>query len=85
MGYLRGLRRHYHGENFCTPDEHALWMSLGLDGDPRRVDLGRGYRDGVAGLEPAPLILNDPGRIGPNLRPRRDRDSGDSLMPVTRY
>jgi len=85
MGYLRGLRRHYHGENFCTPDEHALWMSLVLDGDPRRVDLGRGYRDGVAGREPALLILNDPSQIGPNLRPRQERNNDDALSPVTRY
>jgi hypothetical protein len=58
MGYLRGWRRHHHGENVDSPGEHARWMSFGLDGDPR-VDLGRGYRDGVAGREPAPLILSD--------------------------
>lgn len=53
-GYTRGLRRHYHGEQFGTPDEHALWMSLGTNGD-HREELGRGYRDGFAGLEPQPL------------------------------
>ena len=84
MGYLRGLRRHYHGENFGTPDEHALWMSLGLDGDPR-VDLGCGYRDGVAGREPAVMTLNDPSLGEPDWLQRRDQENGDSLIPVTRY
>lgn len=53
-GYQRGLRRHYHGERFGTPEEHALWMSLGTSGDPRE-ELGRGYRAGFAGREPEPL------------------------------
>jgi hypothetical protein len=50
-GYLRGLRRRRHGEQFGTDEEHAKWISLGLDGDPRE-DLGRGYRDGFEGREP---------------------------------
>jgi hypothetical protein len=50
-GYLRGLRRRYHGEQFGTDQEHAQWIALGLDGDPRE-DLGRGYRDGFEGREP---------------------------------
>ena len=53
-GYQRGLRRHYHGERFGTPDEHAKWMRLGVNGDVRE-ELGRGYRDGFAGNEPEPL------------------------------
>lgn len=58
-GYLRGLRRHYHGERFGTLDEHEKWMSLGRRGDPR-TELGRGYRDGLAGREPQPLIGRPP-------------------------
>ena len=58
-GYQRGLRRHYHGERFGTAEEHALWSRLGLDGDTRE-ELGRGYRDGLAGTDPAPLIGRPP-------------------------
>lgn len=50
-GYLRGIRRHYHGERFGTAEEHALWSRLGLDGD-YRAELGAGYRDGVEGKAP---------------------------------
>ena len=43
-GYMRGLRRCYHGENFGTNEEHEQWMSM-ID-DEHRKELGRGYRDG---------------------------------------
>lgn len=58
-GYLRGLRRAHHGDAFGTADEHALWSSLGLDGDTRE-ELGRGYRDGLAGTDPVPRIGRPP-------------------------
>lgn len=41
-GYQRGLRRHYHGESFGSPEEHFKWSSLGLNGD-HRDERGRGY------------------------------------------
>lgn len=47
-GYLRGLRRLYHGENFGTPEEHDLWLSLVDRDDDRSRQRGRGYRDGLA-------------------------------------
>lgn len=47
-GYRRGLRRHYHGENFGTEAEHAQWILL----CDHRQELGEGYRDGFAGLAP---------------------------------
>lgn len=50
-GYRRGLRRYYHGCSFGTATEHQRWLGLGLDGDPRH-ELGRGYRDGFAGIPP---------------------------------
>jgi len=43
-GYMRGLRRAYHGENFGTQEDHLKWMAL-IDDDYRK-ELGRGYRDG---------------------------------------
>ncbi len=44
-GYSAGLRRLYHGDTFGTPQEHAARMA-------RADDLGRGYRDALAGVEP---------------------------------
>ena len=58
-GYMRGLRRAHHGASFGTADEHALWSRLGLDGDIR-AELGRGYRDGLAGIDPTPRIGRPP-------------------------
>lgn len=57
-GYQRGLRRLYHGEVFGTDEDHAKWMSLGLNGDLRE-ELGRGYRDGYEGMEPAETMEVD--------------------------
>jgi len=45
-GYQRGLRRRYHGENFGTEDEHALWMAAIDSDDESRSARGQGYRDG---------------------------------------
>lgn len=49
-GYQRGLRRHYHGQNFGTPAEHDTWMAM----SGYRQEQGDGYRDGFAGLQPNP-------------------------------
>jgi hypothetical protein len=45
-GYMRGLRRRYHGENFGTDAEHEQWIAL----DEERNHMGNGYRDGFAGI-----------------------------------
>jgi hypothetical protein len=47
-GYMRGLRRTHHGENFGTETEHQLWLSAAESDDPMRAILGRGYRAGIA-------------------------------------
>jgi hypothetical protein len=47
-GYLRGLRRHYHGDSFENDMEHRLWISL----EGGHNDLEQGYRDGFAGYAP---------------------------------
>ena len=47
-GYMRGLRRTHHGENFGTDTEHQLWLSATESDDPMRAALGRGYRAGIA-------------------------------------
>jgi hypothetical protein len=54
-GYQTGLRRHYHGETFGTESDHEVRSRMGLDGDPR-VELGRGYRDGLQGVDFVPSI-----------------------------
>ena len=48
-GYMRGLRRRFHGENFGTLEEHEKWMSM-VD-DVHRKELGQGYRDGFMAYE----------------------------------
>ncbi len=51
-GYQRGLRRAYHGEAFGSSNEHRLWLEFAGSGGPLKAALGRGYRDGLAGVEP---------------------------------
>lgn len=53
-GYMRGLRRAHHGENFGTQAEHNLWLSAIDSTDPQRAALGRGYRAGLT------LEMRDP-------------------------
>jgi hypothetical protein len=47
-GYIRGLRRAYHGDKFGTAAEHKLWMAAFDGPDESRKQRGRGYRDGLA-------------------------------------
>lgn len=47
-GYIRGLRRAYHGKKFGAAEEHALWLSLVDRDDDRSKQRGQGYRDGLA-------------------------------------
>ena len=48
MGYIRGLRRNYHGEKFGTEAEHKKWMALADDSaDESRRQRGLGYRAGL--------------------------------------
>jgi hypothetical protein len=51
-GYLQGLRRHHREGRSVNDDEHAQW--LGFADSPALPDLERGYRDGLAGIEPQP-------------------------------
>ena len=51
-GYLPGLRRHYRVGQFPTQDEHA--QCLRLADHPEYAEVVRGYRDGLAGVEPQP-------------------------------
>lgn len=48
-GYMRGLRRNYHGENFGTDEEHALWMAAANSTDKTRKMRGLGYQAGFEG------------------------------------
>lgn len=46
-GYIRGLRRAHHGENFGTAAEHDLYLSAIDSQSEQRIALGRGYRAGL--------------------------------------
>jgi len=47
-GYIRGLRRSYHGDKFGTDAEHASWSAAINSRDESRKQRGRGYADGLA-------------------------------------
>lgn len=47
-GYIRGLRRAYHGDSFGTEEDHRAWMAAGDMDDEYRRQRGIGYRDGLA-------------------------------------
>ena len=49
-GYIRGLRRSYHGENFGTLKEHTLYWKCLYHESPDRQAIGKGYQDGLAFL-----------------------------------
>ncbi len=55
-GYERGLNRRFHGEAFCTPEEHQKWMAEALAPEEERRESGQGYRDGYLGV----VDLEDP-------------------------
>jgi len=46
-GYCRGLQRAFHGEQFGTKEEHALWSSLTELPDEPSQERGRGYLDAI--------------------------------------
>jgi hypothetical protein len=51
-GYVRGLRRFYHGPNVDTLQEHEKWLRLLYDRDETEADRGRGYQHGLQGIRP---------------------------------
>lgn len=53
-GYMRGLRRAHHGEQFGSSAEHDMWSAAADSTDPKRAALGRGYRAGLT------LTMRDP-------------------------
>ncbi len=55
MGYQRGLRRRYHGDNFGDPGEHELWLTA--SGDHHRDERRAGYHDGYFGPDAAPKTI----------------------------
>ena len=46
-GFLRGLRRGYHGENFGTDEEYKKWWAIADEDDLARQERGKGYRAGL--------------------------------------
>jgi len=58
VGYMRGLRRAHHGDNFGTEVEHQMWLDAVESPDSARAAVGRGY---IAGLT---LTARDPDGSG---------------------
>lgn len=52
-GYSRGLRRAHFGEQFGTEEQHQVWMALVASPNPANAARGRGYREGLAALQPS--------------------------------
>lgn len=50
-GYIRGLRRGYHGEVFGTPEEHNRWSNLVDRPDQKNQRRGQGYLDGIKAVQ----------------------------------
>ena len=46
-GYMRGLRRGFHGGGFGVDREHTRWMNLIFNTSIRKQASGQGYRDGL--------------------------------------
>lgn len=53
-GYQRGLRRHYYGERYETPEQHRQFLDLQFSFDLKKRETNRGYHDGLAGKAPVP-------------------------------
>lgn len=70
-GYMRGLRRRYHGENFGDVGDHEKWLDC-INDDYRR-ELGQGYRDGYFG----PCDWADPAAAVKTMRTWRDWNTAD--------
>jgi hypothetical protein len=51
-GYMRGIRRKMHGEDFRTDEEDEKYLAMAGGADPNRDALSRGYRDGLKGVVP---------------------------------
>lgn len=46
-GYMRGLRRAHHGEQFGTEAEHQMWLDAATSPDSQRAAMGHGYAAGL--------------------------------------
>lgn len=55
-GYIKGLKRRFHGKDFCPQAEHEDWLSKINADTPDDMERGRGYRDGYLGI----VDLEDP-------------------------
>lgn len=59
-GYMKGLRRHFHGAIFDNEAEynHVMCLALINDRDESKAEQGRGYRDGFTGRDPETPMAN---------------------------
>jgi hypothetical protein len=62
MGYMRGLRRKYHGKKFGTDEEHKAWGMAVTSDDESTQRRGMGYLAGCAGLSVETAMKSQTGR-----------------------
>lgn len=65
-GYQTRRRRHHHDKEFCDQREHEL-------PEVRQDEYCRGYRDGLTGQEPTPLVGRPLLPAGASCRDKRPR------------
>lgn len=90
IGYIRGIRRAYHGSAFGTEEEHEKYLNISeSDPDINRQLLGIGYRIGYAGIDISMFLkLQICTRCGYEFIPtrvKRDNTGGiiEILLPKT--
>lgn len=89
-GYMRGLRRSFHGDNFGTPEDHQTYWGFFESLDPDRKQLGTGYRDGFKfnkkrGRPNAGSIKLDPIWIPPLLNRKMQNAAKKKKMTMTDF
>jgi len=66
-GYQFGLRARFYGEKFGTEKDNLTWPFLMVGMDETRKEWGRGYRDGLAGMERGKTAAEDVQRLAERL------------------
>jgi hypothetical protein len=66
-GYQFGLRARFYSEKFGTEKDNLTWPFLMVGIDETRKEWGRGYRDGLAGVERGKTAEADVQRLAERL------------------
>ena len=85
IGYIRGLRKAYHGSAFGTDAEHETYMNIpAAEIDLNRRLIGDGYRMGFAGIDISQLLnIQTCNRCGYEFIPTRvKRDGAGKILEI---